>query len=331
MDAVSTARLLASRSLATDSYGVFYMISLISVAFWAMLSLQVFWYFASYERDKISLKLLVVFIWVISTTQTYIIVYGAWVYMIENFGDYMYLMRVIFPYASQFIFTATATVTVQAFFVFRICRLSGDKMWMVLAWAPLAIFQIVAAFSEIFTIGRNSTLLTGYIVVVIKTCLSGEGSYVWAPLPKDLGIAYLAVSLFIDVAIAMFLLELLRRHKEQTRVRSTLRIIQRLMLIAVLNMIWSTIFAICDLVLFTVMEGTIYYALFDIPICSLYCNTLLANLNMRTSIAERQSEVEMDLTSFNVVRPQIATLTLKDGEPKGSTQSDSRLSSELTA
>jgi hypothetical protein len=30
---------------------------------------------------------------------------------------------------------------------------------------------------------------------------------------------------------------------------STLRIIQRLMLIAVLNMIWSTIFAICDLVL----------------------------------------------------------------------------------
>jgi hypothetical protein len=79
------------------------------------------------------------------------------------------------------------------------------------------------------------------------------------------------------------------------------------------------------------MEGTIYYALFDIPICSLYCNTLLANLNMRTSIAERQSEVEMNLTSFNVVRPQIATLTFKDGEPKGSTQSDSRLSSELAA
>jgi hypothetical protein len=180
----------------------------------------------------------------------------AWVYMIENFGDYMYLMRVILYVPPSLIIIiniedyvpppvhtlwaacsfisansaaeslnllvtvyfyrkwqvylyrpgthfsssqATATVTVQAFFVFRICRrrspyfcllllwhicaVSGDKMWMVLAWvcivdwwlfdqwwltvatpllqAPLAIFQIVAAFSEIFTIGRNSTLLTG--------------------------------------------------------------------------------------------------------------------------------------------------------------------------
>jgi len=313
MNTVSTAGSLLSRSPATESYGIFYMTSLISVVFWAMLSLQTFWYFASYERDKKSLKFLVVFLWIISTVQTYVIVYGTWEYMVENFGNYVFLTHIVPPYASQFVFGATATVSVQAFFVFRVCRLSGSKLWMVVAWAPLATFQIVAAF-----------------IIVVKICLASEGSYVWAPLPKDLGIAYLAVSLFVDISIAVFLLQLLRQHKEQTRIRSTLRIIQRLMLLAVLNMIWSTAFAICDLAIFVAMDGTIFYILFDMPICSLYCNTLLANLNMRASIAEQQSAVEMDLTTFNAIGPQPVALTLKH-ETKNTTQSGSRLSSELAA
>jgi hypothetical protein len=78
------------------------------------------------------------------------------------------------------------------------------------------------------------------------------------------------------------------------------------------------------------MDGTIFYILFDMPICSLYCNTLLANLNMRASIAERQSEVEMDLTTFNAIKPQPVALTLKH-ETRNTTQSGSRLSSELAA
>ncbi|OJA08580.1 hypothetical protein AZE42_04574 [Rhizopogon vesiculosus] len=329
MNSVFEAGLLASRSLATSVYGVFYMTSLISIAFWAMLSLQTFWYFASYERDNKSLKFLVVFIWIISTAQTYVIVYGAWVYIINDFGNYTSLLRIIPPYAAQLIFTATATVAVQAFFVFRICRLSRNSKMVTVMWAPLAIFQIVAALSEAFTLDPNSTLLTVLIVIVIKTCLSGEGSYVWAPLPRDLGIAYLAVSLFIDIAIAMFLLVLLYRHKEQTRIQSTLRVIQRLMLLAVVNMVCSTAFAICDLVLFVAMDGNMYYALFDIPICSLYCNTLLANLNMRASLAEQQSVVEMDLTSFVAIGPKVLALTVKN-ESKVSTQSGSQ-SSELAA
>ncbi|OAX32181.1 hypothetical protein K503DRAFT_629843 [Rhizopogon vinicolor AM-OR11-026] len=111
-----------------------------------------------------------------------------------------------------------------------------------------------------------------------------------------------------------------------------MRVIQRLMLLAVLNMVWSTAFAICDLAIFVALDGSIFYILFDMPICSLYCNTLLANLNMRTSLAERQSAVEMDmdLTTFNAVRPQPLALTLKKG-PKVSTQTGSRQSSELAA
>ncbi|KAG2144600.1 hypothetical protein DEU56DRAFT_910528 [Suillus clintonianus] len=311
----STAGLLVSRSLATTSYGVFYMTSLVSVVFWAMLCLQTFWYFGSYESDRKSLKFLVVFLWSISTAQTYVIVYGAWVYMIDNFGNYRFLQHMVSPYVTQFIFAAIATVTVQAFFVVRICRLSGNKLWMVVVvWAPLAIFQIVCAF-----------------IIVIKTCLSGKGSYAWAPLPKDLGIAYLAVSLFIDIAIAVFLLELLRRHQKQTRVRSTLKIIQRLMLLAVLNMLWTTAFAICDLITFVALHKRIIYILFDMPICSLYCNTLLANLNTRASLGERQSAVEeMDLTTLDAVEHQPVALKLKNGH-KVSTQSGSRMSSELAA
>jgi hypothetical protein len=79
------------------------------------------------------------------------------------------------------------------------------------------------------------------------------------------------------------------------------------------------------------MDGTVFYILFDMPICSLYCNTLLANLNMRASIAEQRSTVEMDLTTFNAVRPQPVALTLKNGHKVSTIQSGSRLSSELAA
>jgi hypothetical protein len=79
------------------------------------------------------------------------------------------------------------------------------------------------------------------------------------------------------------------------------------------------------------MDRTLFYALFDIPICSVYCNTLLANLNIRAYIAE-QSTVEMDLPTFDAipVGPQPLALTLKNGL-KGFSQSGSRLSSELAA
>ncbi|KAG1732371.1 hypothetical protein EDB19DRAFT_1912095 [Suillus lakei] len=305
------ASLLVSRSLATKSYGVFYMTSLICVAFWAMLCLQTFWYFGSYESDKKLLKFMVLFLWAISTAQTYVIVYGAWAYTIQNFGNYSFLLHIVSPYAAQFIFAAAATVIVQAFFIFRICQLSGNKWIVAVVWAPLAIFQIVSAF-----------------IIVIKTCLSDYSPYIWAPLPKDLAIAYLAVSLFIDIAIAAFLLELLRRHKEQTKIRSTLEIIQRLMILAVLNMLWTTAFAICDLVTFISLHDETFYILFDMPICSLYCNTLLANLNMRASFREKQSVVDMDLTTFDAIGPQPVPLTLKT-DAMVSTQSGSHLTSNL--
>ncbi|KAG1738855.1 uncharacterized protein EDB91DRAFT_1136793, partial [Suillus paluster] len=279
MDVVSKAGLLVSRSTASSSYGVFYMTALICVAFWAMLCLQTFWYFASYDSDKKLLKFLVVFLWAISTAQTYVIVYGAWAYMIDHFGDYSFLMQMVPPFATQFIFAATATVTVQAFFVFRICR-----------WR----------FSRLFPLS----------------------------LLKDLAIAYLAVSLFIDIVTAIFLLALLRRHKKQTQIRSTSKIIQRLMVLAVLNMVWTTAFAICDLVTFVSLQEDSFYMLFDMPICSLYCNTLLANLNMRTSLGERQSSaVDMDLATFDTVGPQPVALGLGN-DTKVSTQSSSRVSSE---
>ncbi|OJA21204.1 hypothetical protein AZE42_01372 [Rhizopogon vesiculosus] len=110
-----------------------------------------------------------------------------------------------------------------------------------------------------------------------------------------------------------------------------LKVIQR-MLLAVLNMVWTTVFAICDLVTtldeqYVAMEGKLLYLVFDMTIASLYCNTLLANLNMRASIAERQSEVEMNLTTFNAVEHQPVALTMKRG-PNAATQSSSCLSSE---
>lgn len=76
--------------------------------------------------------------------------------------------------------------------------------------------------------------------------------------------------------------------------------IYRLIVFSVLSGIWTTLFAILDMVTvshhdnsdiscahvafqYLGFPNTAVYVLFDLPLCSLYCNTLLVSLNSRDS------------------------------------------------
>ncbi|KAG1816109.1 uncharacterized protein BJ212DRAFT_212243 [Suillus subaureus] len=51
--------------------------------------------------------------------------------------------------------------------------------------------------------------------------------------------------------------------------------IQRLIIFSMLSGIWTALFALLDMVTYLGFPNTAVYVLFDLPLCSLYCNTLL--------------------------------------------------------
>ncbi|KAH0830142.1 hypothetical protein J3R83DRAFT_1490, partial [Lanmaoa asiatica] len=57
--------------------------------------------------------------------------------------------------------------------------------------------------------------------------------------------------------------------------------LERLTVFAVNSGIWTAIFSLLAAILVHISSSNLTYAIFFIPLCSIYCNTLLANLNAR--------------------------------------------------
>jgi hypothetical protein len=58
-------------------------------------------------------------------------------------------------------------------------------------------------------------------------------------------------------------------------------VLQRLTVFAINTGIWTAIFALSTVIFLHLYPSNLLYVVFAIPLCSVYCNTLLANLNAR--------------------------------------------------
>ncbi|KAJ3996552.1 hypothetical protein F5050DRAFT_1807662 [Lentinula boryana] len=91
------------------------------------------------------------------------------------------------------------------------------------------------------------------------------------------------------------------RHSELSRYSSTSSALKKLIVISINNGIWTALFAILDLILYVAYPTTTLYLIFDFTMCSLYTNTLLANLNARDYVASHlATEVMMPDMSNNM-------------------------------
>ncbi|KAN0088271.1 hypothetical protein V8E55_005328 [Tylopilus felleus] len=97
-------------------------------------------------------------------------------------------------------------------------------------------------------------------------------------------ISTLSVAAVEDILIAVFLTFLFLRRRNATGYMGTTHVLQRLTVFAVNTGIWTASFALITLILLHVYPISSLYAVFGLPLCSVYCNTLLANLNARSYI-----------------------------------------------
>jgi len=136
----------------------------------------------------------------------------------------------------------------------RIYVFSGKKILTLLMWFVLSALQLVSDTSNVF-----------------KTTLA-------------LSLSTAAVQ---DILIAIFLVFLLVRERTDTLFASTAHMVQRLTVLAVNTGTWTATFGLLSLIFMYVWPSEKLYVLFIYPICSIYCNTVLANLNARSYLSDR--------------------------------------------
>ncbi|KAJ7736025.1 hypothetical protein DFH07DRAFT_966986 [Mycena maculata] len=102
----------------------------VSVALSAILGFQTFLYFQIFPSDRIRYKALVVWIWILDALHTVLICTALWEFTILNFGDVEQANRIFPTVAATVVVTGVTTVSANAFYGWRIHKLSKQNLWI---------------------------------------------------------------------------------------------------------------------------------------------------------------------------------------------------------
>ncbi|THU91039.1 hypothetical protein K435DRAFT_801536 [Dendrothele bispora CBS 962.96] len=213
--------------------------------------------------------------------------------LIAHFGDTGPLFVINPELISSILFTVLVSVPTQIFFVYRIYILSQKKI-------------ILPAFLVLCIIGETviAILYVGFSLspkTTIQDLLTANN------LVGRLGPTMMIIAAFIDVVIATSMVYFLRKTKVEA-LSNTQRIVLRLIIYSVNTGLWTAFLAIAVAVTtFTNGETFIPIGLY-IPISALYCNTLLANLNIRQHVRKGLQ----DVITLSIMTPHTASSAAQD-------------------
>ncbi|KAJ7156548.1 hypothetical protein C8R43DRAFT_998304 [Mycena crocata] len=255
-------------SLLANTYGARLLASYGATGLYGVLCLQVFIYYNTYPKDRMSLKLLVLWIWVVNTVHQGMLLAYEYNLLIRRFGDIAPITK---PYVdinvtTQAILNLLIAIPVQFFFLYRIYRLSGDKLIFPIFLTTCVTGETVTG---LFYYGR--LLATQNVAVAISRSFRSTGT------------AHQVITAFVDLAISLSMVYLLRSARVAAMSQAR-RMLAHLIIYSVNTGLWTALLAISSAVTIIFYPTSFVYVALSLPISSLYANTLLANLNVREHV-----------------------------------------------
>ncbi|KAF8843433.1 hypothetical protein BDN67DRAFT_160151 [Paxillus ammoniavirescens] len=237
----------------------------ISLVFYGIAILQTFIYYERYPKDKVILKSLVAFVFVLDTLHTFFISVGVWQCFVLHFGDDTFLLYIHpRPLLIAVVVTSAISSSVQCFFIYRIWSLARNRF----KWAfPVVLIPFVVA-----------QLVLGAFYTV--TLMNASAAKISGPLPMRIGNGLDGLATAVDITITIALCALLIMGR--TGFEGTDRMIRRLIFISVNTGLSSALFAFLSVILQVIYPNDLIFTAFYYPLGTVYCNTLLASLNARS-------------------------------------------------
>ncbi|KAH8825273.1 hypothetical protein DL96DRAFT_174006 [Flagelloscypha sp. PMI_526] len=261
------------------------------------LCMQVYKYTVTFPKDRLALKALIYFLFVIETSRTLLLTYYTLDKYGSNYGVYTQLSKLGVNWISVPVMGSLVSGTVQLFLTWRILTLG--KSWIIAA--PIAMIAVAHSGAGI-TMGI-------YSGIVDDATKFRDG-----PI-RTSGIVWIVSGTCGDVIIALTTVFLLTRMR--TGFQKTSMVLDRLILMSIET---GTVTAVAEVVmlgLFFGFESTSYFSVISFCLSKLYSNNLILIQNSReTSRADLSSSTYASQPSAFVAAHPTGTestmLTLND-------------------
>ncbi|KAJ7235605.1 hypothetical protein B0H12DRAFT_136175 [Mycena haematopus] len=240
--------------------GPFYFGVILGTFLYGILVLQTITYYQSYKRDKVWLRLLILYLFVVETCSTGMSIAMIYQPLIGQFGTDkpMSLFPSLLP--SQPILEAAVFVPVQFFYAWRISVIMRNYFAPVL----ICLTSIASAVGAVWT---------GIIVHQVR-------EYREKPKVNNTALVWSVCAAGADVMITASLIWSLRHRK--TGVRRTDDAINTIVRNAVQTGGVTVAFTVLDVVLFVALSNSTLNFVFDFGVPKLYSNALISTLNARS-------------------------------------------------
>ncbi|KAF9058451.1 hypothetical protein BDP27DRAFT_580796 [Rhodocollybia butyracea] len=253
--------------------GVFiglYSSAFICAAFWGITVAQVYMYFRNYPKDRLLLKLYVLWLLALSTAHEILLIKGLTRPLLFNWANVVALQSAIPEIVWQILVTETLTqglvsCSVQIFFTYRLWIYSSKNKIYPLVLIPAALSQLVADII--------------YIDGTINPDVNNADPNLHGISFERAAVAANSIAVGVDILIAGLMgYRLLTSRSGFAR---TDRMVNTLFIITVNSGLWTAIVAIIALIASLKFANLLNYAAIYVMLAPLYCNTVLANLNVR--------------------------------------------------
>jgi len=293
------------------TYGAIVIGVMFSIGLIGILTAQVWRYYNNFPKDPKYLKLIVAYVWLVEILRSSFSVHGVYYYLVLEWGNPLALSNLVWSSQITLLMSPLIEVVVRFYFAYRVWIISRQNLIV----TPFICLLALANFSigvGTWGFSQTDTKVTDH-----------------TDLLRNFGTAGLALSIATDWSISLSLIFFL--NKNRSGMSRTNDIINRIVFYTVnLGLITSvTDIVILVLSLWNSATPQLYFlAIFQV-IGNLYANSLMASLNSRAAMREKDPNVALsDFSTFEAGSgPQAGSTTAgsipRSGEPVSLTTKNS--------
>ncbi|KIP06403.1 hypothetical protein PHLGIDRAFT_128315 [Phlebiopsis gigantea 11061_1 CR5-6] len=246
----------------------------LNIFLYGIMVTQCFLYYSTYPKDRIWMKLLVLFLLVADTLNCVFDIWWIYNVVITNFANLDALATGNWVFATDPAMVGIIATVVQLFFAWRVKVLTGN-WWLV-------TFIVITGSTSFF--GGIGTAIAIHYVPQFEEFQKF----------RVVVIIWLIGAAICDSTITLSLTWHLRRHK--TGFSGTDDLLNRIIRLTVQNGLITALWAIVDLIAYLATPTGLHLA-FNFPLAKLYTNSLMSSLNSRAGWRYQTSESTQDKKS----------------------------------
>ncbi|KAK0482973.1 hypothetical protein EDD18DRAFT_757975 [Armillaria luteobubalina] len=264
-----------------STLGAVYLGSCVALVLYGITNLQTFLYYKRYSDDWWFYRYSVAVLWVFDTLHVILSTHALYFYLIESFGDYLGLIKIVWSFQLDVVLNNLVIVCVHIVYSVRLWML-GRHFHRVVPW--FVVFIVLASCAAAILLSFEVFTISDFFQLhdISRTI---EGA--------------LATAATVDIIIALSLCYYLLKCRVTTVFSSTtvrLMVILRFILISGLA---TTACSLIILITFLASPDTLIFAGISFIIPKLYINSLLAMFNTRGT-KDHSSSISVPHRPFKV-------------------------------